>query len=298
MADGRPAMILTWNPDKFRWGDGYFDAVEQTAQGEAVLVGWSTGGRKGGVSKGDRVFMLRQGTQGRGIVASGTVVTEIYQDRGWGGSGGLANYVDVLLEHVVSVEDALPTEVLKRQLPETNRDRLQMSGTFLKTELVSELEGLWSNHLLGVGRQSDNSRSQGQSRLMDAVRRMKIEDAAQNRLMEHYRSQGWTVTDSRHGNPFDAVAKKSGPWVASTCGIVGPSGPEEDEVLYLEAKGTQSAGSTVLVTRGEVDHARANMGRCVMGLWSGIEFDSDGEVDLLSGSFQVIASRAITISPL
>jgi hypothetical protein len=40
---------------------------------------WSTGGRIGGVSSGDRVFMLRQGTQGRGIVASGTVVSEIYR---------------------------------------------------------------------------------------------------------------------------------------------------------------------------------------------------------------------------
>jgi hypothetical protein len=288
MADGRRTMILTWNPDKFWWGDGYFDAIEQTAQGEAVPVSWSTGGRKGGVSKGDRVFMLRQGTQGKGMVASGTVVSEIYQDRGWAGSGGLANYVDVLFEDVVSVEDALPTEVLKRQLPQTNWDRLQMSGTLLKTELVRLLEETWSNHLTALGRQSDNGQSQGQTPLMDAVRRKKIEDAAQNRLMEHYRRRGWRVTDTRDGNPFDAVAQRSGPWVVSTCGVVGPSGPDGDEVLYLEAKGTQSAGSAVLVTRGEVEHARANTGRCVMGIWSEIEFDGDGEVDVVSGSFQVI----------
>jgi hypothetical protein len=74
----------------------------------------------------------------------------------------------------------------------------------------------------------------------------------------------------------------------STDGIVSTSGSGDDDLLYLEAKGTQSAGSTVLVTRGEVDHARANKGRCVMGIWAEIEFDSDGEVDPLSGYFQVI----------
>ena len=129
---------------------------------------------------------------------------------------------------------------------------------------------------------------QGQRHLKDAERRKKIEGAAQNRLMEHYRKEGWTVTDTRYGNPFDAVARKSAALVVSTNGIVRTSGSGRDGLLYLEAKGTQSAGSTVLVTRGEVDPARANKGRCVMGIWAEIEFDSDGEVDPLSGNFQVI----------
>ena len=88
--------------------------------------------------------------------------------------------------------------------------------------------------------------------------------------MEHYRNQGWTVTDTRYGNPFDAVAHSG------------------YDLLYLEAKGTQSDGYTVRVTRGEVDHSRANNGKCVMGIWAGIEFDSDDKVDPLSGSFDVI----------
>ena len=74
------------------------------------------------------------------------------------------------------------------------------------------------------------------------------------------------------------------PWKLS----VSAMRPVHQTSCNLGAKGTQSAGSTVLVTRGEVEHARANSGRCIMGIWSGIEFDSDGEVDLLSGSFQVI----------
>jgi len=268
--EGRHAMILTWNPRKYRWSENeYLDFVERTAQREGVIMDWSTGGRIGGVSSGDRVFMLRQGTQGRGIVASGTVVSEIYQDLDWDGSGGLASYVDVLLERLVAVEDALPTDLLKRQLSETNWDRLQMSGTFIRGKQVGELEELWSNHLASIA-QNDTGPSFGQAMLMDAARRKKIENAAQNLMMEYYRDEGWTVTDTRYGNPFDAVAQKGA------------------DLLYLEAKGTRSDGRKVSVTRSEVDYARANSGLCMMGIWAGIEFDSNDEVDPLSGWFNII----------
>jgi hypothetical protein len=65
---------VTWNPDNTPW-DGYLEAVEQTAQGEDVFGGWSIGNRTGGVSRVDRVFMLRQGTQGRG--SSSAAVTDV-----------------------------------------------------------------------------------------------------------------------------------------------------------------------------------------------------------------------------
>jgi hypothetical protein len=71
------STTIGWNPDKFVWGGGYLDAVEQTAQGIGVVGDWSTGNRTGGVTRGDRVFLLRQGTQGRGIIASGTVLKDI-----------------------------------------------------------------------------------------------------------------------------------------------------------------------------------------------------------------------------
>ena len=157
---------------------------------------------------------------------------------------------------------------LKREMSETNWDRLQMSGTFIRGS-VDKLEELWSHHLASVAR-NDTGPTLGQAMLIDAERRKKIEDAAQDRLMKHYRDQGWTVTDTRYGNPFDAIAQRG------------------DELLYLEAKGTQSDGFRVRVTRAEVDHAHTNSERCVMGVWAGIEFDSDGEVDPQSGRFNVI----------
>ena len=110
----------------------------------------------------------------------------------------------------------------------------------------------------------------GQARMLDAERRKKVEDAAQDRLMQHYRDLGWTVEDTRFGNPFDARATKDG------------------ETVYLEAKGTTSAGRTVILTRGEVRHARTHRGSHVVGILSGIRFDAEGEIVQGSGSFRVL----------
>jgi len=121
----------------------------------------------------------------------------------------------------------------------------------------------------------------GQGHSNDPEVRLKVENAAQDRLMAHYRRLGWKVSDTRANSPYDALATRG------------------NETVYLEAKGTRSAGTSVLVTRGEVEHARANRGRCVMGVWSGIEFDDAGEVRPESGEFRVVPfdpdSGALTI---
>jgi hypothetical protein len=111
--------------------------------------------------------------------------------------------------------------------------------------------------------------SGGQAPVLDPERRRKIEDAAQDRLMAAYRTDGWDVVDTRLGHPYDARAIKG------------------DAVRYLEAKGTTTAGASVIVTRNEVEWARSHAGECVMGIWSGIDFHADGEVDRGSGEFRL-----------
>lgn len=109
----------------------------------------------------------------------------------------------------------------------------------------------------------------GQGLQMDAVVRRAIEIAAQDRLMGYYRDCGWTVTDTRRNRPYDAVAARGA------------------ERIYLEAKGTQSRGDSVIVTRNEVDHARQYPGLCMMGVWSGMRL-VDGEVDRETGDFRIV----------
>ena len=81
---------------------------------------------------------------------------------------------------------------------------------------------------------------------------------------------GWNVTDTRFGNPYDAVATRG------------------DQVLFREAKGTETSGQSVIVTRGEVEHARAHPGQCVLGVLSEIIFDAKGDVEPKSGVFRVL----------
>ncbi|MEV7132134.1 DUF3883 domain-containing protein [Arthrobacter sp. NPDC093128] len=116
----------------------------------------------------------------------------------------------------------------------------------------------------------DQPGARGQGLQMDAEVRRAIEDAAQDRLMRHYRDDGWTVTDTRHNRPYDAVAERGG------------------ERIYLEAKGTQSRGDSVIVTRNEVDHARQHPGLCMMGVWSGMRLRPDGIVDPGAGTFRIL----------
>ncbi|GAB2753585.1 protein NO VEIN domain-containing protein [Sinomonas soli] len=115
----------------------------------------------------------------------------------------------------------------------------------------------------------DEPGARGQGLQMDAAVRKEIENAAQDRLMSVYRDEGWTVTDTRQNRPYDAVAVKGA------------------EKIYLEAKGTQSQGNSVIVTRNEVDHARQHPGQCRMGVWSGMRL-VNGEVDLEAGEFGII----------
>jgi 5-methylcytosine-specific restriction protein A len=153
-ADG--ALIVTWNPDKGKWHERgeYQDAIKRTARGEpSEVTDWSTANRYRGVYRGDRVFLLRQGNQGRGIIASGTAVREIYQAKHWDPDrrrrGELANNVDVRWDHVVEVEDALPTDELP---PARHNWSFQRSGVLIRPALADQLEKLWSNHLARIGR--------------------------------------------------------------------------------------------------------------------------------------------------
>lgn len=115
----------------------------------------------------------------------------------------------------------------------------------------------------------DASVGDGQGRMSDTELRRAIEDLAQERLMARYRALGWTVEDTRIGHPYDARATRG------------------SDVQYLEAKGTTSAGSAVVVTHGEVAWARAHPDQCVIGIVSEVRITPQGTVDEGSGILRV-----------
>lgn len=269
-------FLLTNNPDRFELDPDQIDGwVQATAAGYEVEGRWSTGSTSQAIRLGDRAFLLRQGTRGRGIVAKGRFVSDVFQDDHWDDSGREANYADVLWDVVLDPTDRLPIEILQDALP-SGHWQPQGSGRRLTPTAASGLEDLWRRHVDAIrgGAQTTASgpvgrHNLGQGRLLDAGLRREIEDLAQERLTTFFEDAGWTVEDCRHGNPFDARAVRNG------------------VVRYLEAKGTTTPGERVIVTRGEVNWARSHRGECVMGVLAGIVVTADASVDTSSGTLSV-----------
>jgi hypothetical protein len=142
-------FILTWNPDAWTDGDDWLDDNAGVATAtQPVAEPWSTGIRRRGIVPGDRAMLLRQRRE-RGIVASGYFTSEIYDDGHWDGSGRVTQYADVAFDCITTVDDRLPVEVLKAQIPEVFWDRLQGSGVQVPDGVDDDLENLWQSHVGG-----------------------------------------------------------------------------------------------------------------------------------------------------
>ena len=84
-----------------------------------------------------------------------------------------------------------------------------------------------------------NKKGGGQGFRLDSVSRKLIEIRAMDLAREHLKDLGWNkIRDTSSNKPYDFHCSKTGK-------------PEE---LYVEVKGTTSDGSSVIITRGEVEH--------------------------------------------
>ena len=138
-------FILTNNPTRWRWEDhGYAQAVNETAQGRTVSDEWSVY-RKRGIAPGDRGFILRQHDQ-RGIVASGTFVSNIYEAKHWDASGRLARFAALKFDRVLLPNARLPLEVLLVEIPDVAWRHIQGSGVQVSAAAEQQIERLWARH--------------------------------------------------------------------------------------------------------------------------------------------------------
>ncbi len=92
-------FMLTWNPAQDRPGD-LSEAEAAIAEGRAWRDDWSTGVRKD-VPIGSRVFLVRQGVDPRGVVASGYTLTE---PKLIAGREGSSHFCDVAFAAALNAE--------------------------------------------------------------------------------------------------------------------------------------------------------------------------------------------------
>jgi len=107
-----PAFLLTWSPERFAWID-LPRMASHVRRGRRVCDSWSCA-RSKQIRRGDRLFMLRQGAEPRGLFASGRASTDWYEGPNWRGPG-YCHYVDLVYDVLLDpARDAiLPREALR-----------------------------------------------------------------------------------------------------------------------------------------------------------------------------------------
>ena len=146
----RHAYLLTWNPEKWHW-ENIEEQATRTAEGRPVLDRWSCGRRKN-IRVGDRLFLLRQGVEPRGIIGAGYALSTPDEAPHWDAErrdrGEMALRVEVRFERLLNpdVDDPLPLAKLQAGPLASVNWRTQISGIDIG-DVAEELERAWAEHL-------------------------------------------------------------------------------------------------------------------------------------------------------
>lgn len=142
--------LLTWNPDNWHW-DNLEDEVRVTADGRPVDEQWSCGNTKR-IRVGDRLFLLRQGVEPKGIMAAGWATSTSYEGPHWDAKrrkqGDTARYIAVRFDRILNPDyDKIlsPEELQEGPLASVNWST-PASGIQIR-QGVEELERLWAELL-------------------------------------------------------------------------------------------------------------------------------------------------------
>jgi 5-methylcytosine-specific restriction protein A len=150
--------LLTWNPVKWEWVD-LRECIREISRKGSYQSDWNCGNNKR-IVKGDRVFLLRQGLEPRGVCGSGYADSDVYEDVHWRESqakaGRVTRYVRVRWDALLDAEkeSILPREWLNvPPLSEVNWNT-QISGVRIPDDVAAELEERWAEFLEDRGERS------------------------------------------------------------------------------------------------------------------------------------------------
>ena len=145
-----PAYLLTWNPKNWPW-ESFEEDYETFLRAGQLDMRWSSGSRRE-LPIGSRVYLLRQGVEPRGLIASGWTDEEPMPDRHWdpekAAAGETAHYVHFNLDVLLDPERQSPLDV--RQLPPGPVQRVNWipygSGMELPDDAATQLESIWLSY--------------------------------------------------------------------------------------------------------------------------------------------------------
>lgn len=142
-----PTYLFVWNPKNWAFAT-LNEKIEQRQQSGTVTMKWSCISHKK-VRPGDRAFLLKLGTEPKGIFGSGYVVSEPFLSPHWSGEDKDVYRVMIEFEVLVNPDSdpILPLDDLMKGDLRRQQWLAQSSGISIAPELIPQLEALWFKFL-------------------------------------------------------------------------------------------------------------------------------------------------------
>lgn len=140
-------FLFTWNPKHFHWESLEQDIQDVNFRNKSIQR-WTCGNTKS-INPGDRIFLVKLGTQPKGIIGAGYATIAPFWDSHWRDENKDALYIDIDFEVLLNpVEEPILTlETLKKTDLSKQNWTPQSSGISIKPEFVDDLEKIWFDFL-------------------------------------------------------------------------------------------------------------------------------------------------------
>ena len=247
------AYLLTWNPK--RWPPDEVQGIAKVLRRKRTVKGQWSCASSNQIRKGDRLFIMKQGRDPRGIFGSGWATSDAFKAPHWkeNSQSKSSMYVKLIWDSMVDPDSQpiLSREDLKRRyVNEPNWDA-QSSGTRIADAIADDLDSVWAEFL---ATNFGSSLSTGQDEVTrpyatrhgagfgNPENNPVVEKAAVDLVTTRYRQLGWKVKTVEHEKcGFDLRCTKV------------------RTVQEVEVKGIAGSHENFIITAGEVNQARNNV---------------------------------------
>lgn len=239
-------VLLTWNPGPYnedqytpeQWLEEMVFPLQAGEQPEGNR--WSIGTNWNVIAEGDLVCMLRQGTHGRGIVATGVITKGPFTAPHWNKTkSGDAHYVNVAWGRAMDLNQMITLDELEREVPGFPWNQVYGSGRIIEGEPGDALAVL-----LGQGEPKAKGKKKGQQYGTAEHNRL-VELEAMAFVTDGYEAEDWTVSDVSDQNlGWDLEARHG------------------KSVRYIEVKGATGPSPEFFLTPNEY-RAAANQAKWI-----------------------------------
>lgn len=136
------SIILGWNPGIWN-GWNYADVVAKVAERGSYPDTWSVG-RFRNIPVGSDAWLLLQGSQGRGLIGHGVVLSEPAPGEHYAEPDKTTMYVNVEFDALLPLGEQIEPAVLKQTVPGVPWDAMFESGRTVAPSEETKLRVLWS----------------------------------------------------------------------------------------------------------------------------------------------------------